>query len=428
MKWTLITIAFTLLLPSIGAQELTLGALHEEAQAADPRLRQLELEARQSELRLRNLAAERRPSLSVEGQVQYQSDVVEFPFAAPGGGGAPSPPKDTYDAYVRLEQSILDPSLRARVAAEGARAAEAQARVETALFGLRQEVNEAFFAAALLQEREAQIGAAITDLEVRLRGAHLRVAEGVALPSEPATIEAALLARRQDALQLRAQRRAALGRLAELTGRHVALDQSLPIPDLAATVAAARARLDELRERPEYEQFARARERLEAQKDLVRAQEEPRLSAYGRAGYGKPGLNFLSDDFDAYWLAGIRLQWRPFNWGATGRERRQLELQQESIAAEEETFTRALRRSLQNDLATIDHLAEVLALDERIVGLREEIDRETKARFDERVVTAAELVDKNTDVVEARLLRAAHRVELAQAHARLLTLLGLETR
>jgi hypothetical protein len=37
-------------------------------------------------------------------------------------------------------------------------------------------------------------------------------------------------------------------------------------------------------------------------------------------------------------------------------------------------------------------------------------------------------VDKQTDVLEARLLRATHRVERAQAQTRFLTVLGLEVR
>ena len=39
-----------------------------------------------------------------------------------------------------------------------------------------------------------------------------------------------------------------------------------------------------------------------------------------------------------------------------------------------------------------------------------------------------ECVDKQTDVLEARLMRATHRVERAQAQARFLTVLGLEVR
>jgi outer membrane protein TolC len=153
-----------------------------------------------------------------------------------------------------------------------------------------------------------------------------------------------------------------------------------------------------------------------------------RLSAYGRAGAGRPGLDFLSHDVNPYWLAGVRVQWNPIRWGSPAREREALALQQQAVQADEDAFARHLLRAVQQDLATLDQLEEAAPLDDRIVALRESIERETSARLGERVVTAAEYVDKQTDVLEARLLRATHRVERAQAQARLLTVLGLEVR
>jgi hypothetical protein len=42
------------------------------------------------------------------------------------------------------------------------------------------------------------------------------------------------------------------------------------------------------------------------------------------------------------------------------------------------------------------------------------------------VITSAEYVDRETDLLDARLARIAHEVELAHAQARFLTLLGVE--
>jgi len=122
------------------------------------------------------------------------------------------------------------------------------------------------------------------------------------------------------------------------------------------------------------------------------------------------------------------VQWTPIRWGVPAREREALSLQQQAVQADEDAFARLLRRTVQQDLATLDQLDEAAPLDDRIVALRESIERETSARLAERVVTAAEYVDKQTDVLEARLLRATRRVERAQAQARFLTVLGLEVR
>ncbi len=54
--------------------------------------------------------------------------------------------------------------------------------------------------------------------------------------------------------------------------------------------------------------------------------------------------------------------------------------------------------------------------------------RESAARFRESAITAAEYVDRQTDLLTARVTRGLHRVELAQARAAYLTTLGLEVR
>jgi outer membrane protein TolC len=158
------------------------------------------------------------------------------------------------------------------------------------------------------------------------------------------------------------------------------------------------------------------------------AQDKPRVAAFLRAGYGRPGLNALSDNFDTYWLGGVQFQWTPWNWGSTKRDRQVSALQREIVSAEERAFSEALQRSVEQDLAAIDRLSTAIRDDDQIIALRESVLAETRARFGEAVITSAEYVDRQTDLVGARLSRATHRVELAQARAHLLTTLGIEVR
>lgn len=409
-------------------ESLRLPDLQRQALETDARLRQLQLEEQRTALRLDNIAAERLPALAIEGQAQHQSDVPTVPSMLPGAQRPFSPPKDQYDAYLRVDQPVLDPAIEARRAVERAQLAENQARVRTTLFTIRQDVNAAFFSAALLQARTAALEAAIADLEARLDETNVRVREGAALAAEAQAIEATLLQRRQDAVELRGNRVAALARLSALTRRQISEDDELVVPDLLAAVATTRAALPEMRERPEYEQFARMRERLERQQDVVAAQDLPRLSAFARAGYARPGLTVFGDRFDAYWLAGARLSWRFWNWGSSAREQELLRVQQEILRADEAAFTDALQRSVQEDLAAIDRLQAVLVLDEQIIALRESVERTARIRLDEGVITASEYVDRTTEVLDARIQRSRHRVELAQAAARFLTAMGVEVR
>ncbi|HUR95156.1 MAG TPA: TolC family protein [Gemmatimonadales bacterium] len=406
------------------ADSLRLGDLHQQAVAGDPRQRQFGLLAKQTELRLRSLSAERLPSFSAEAHAQYQSDV----FSAPDGVSLPTPPKDTYDSRLVVEQAILDPTIGVRQKVEQAQLAESEAGLQTNLFGLREEVNQAFFGAALLAERGRIIAATIGELEKQLHESSVRVREGAALPSDTAAIQATLLERRQDQAEVEAHRGAALVRLTDLVKRPISVAEPLALPDLAGPAADARRGLDSLRVRPEFEQFARTRDVLARQRDAVSADQKPRLSAFGHAGYGRPGLNPINTSFDAYYVAGLQVRWTPWNWGRTGRERDAIALQRQIVASEEAAFASRLTRDVQNDLADIDRLETALALDDQIIALRERVEAETAIRFREGVVTASEYVDRSTDVLEARLARATHRVEQVQARARFLTALGLEIR
>lgn len=419
----------------LGAQQpapvddsLRLGVIQTDAVRRDPRARQLELLASQTELRLRTLDAERLPSLALLGLAQYQSDVTSLPIRLPDGSAPPGPAHDSYDARLDARQRLYDPTLGARRDVERAQLLESQARVRSSLFALRQSVNDAFFTAMRLGAERAELASGVTDLEAQLRVAAERVRSGAALPSESATLEAELLRRRQTLDELDANRDAALAVLADLTGRTLSASAPMALPDLGDDVARARASLGELRERPEYERFARSRELLEERRASVASRELPRLSAFGRAGYGRPGLNPLAREFDEYWLAGVQVEWSPWSWGTSGREREELALQERIVDTEEAAFTEGIRRAVATDLATIDRMERTLAADDEIIALRERILRETRLRFAEGVVTSAEYVDRETDVLAARLARAAHRVELARARARFLTSVGIEVR
>jgi outer membrane protein TolC len=406
---------------------LQLGALQQAAVEADPRFRELQLYAAQAALRVANIAAEMKPTLSVDALTQYQSDVPTPPPFLPGGQPLFEPPKGTIDAYLRLDQRVYDATIASRKAVEEARLAETQARLRTALFALRQEVNDAFFTAALLQERSQALAATVADLEARLRETTARVREGAALPADAAAVEVALLQRQQDQDSLRANRIAALKRLSSMTGRDIREGDTLVPPDLHAAVSEARQKNDS-RNRPEFVQFARTQDRLAREQDAVAQHDRPGVSAFARGGVGRPGLNFIDDQFQAYGIVGVQLHWRAWAGGTSNRDSQALALQQQIAAADEAAFAKALERATDTDATTIDRLQRAIDRDDRIVSLREQIVRTSDIRFREGVLTASEYIDRTTELLEAQYARAGHRVELAEASARFLTSLGLEVR
>lgn len=414
--------------PASTGRMFDLATLQQAALASDPRAAQVGMLSTQSDLRQRNIRAGRLPLISVEGQTQYQSHVPEAPFTTPTGGPVFAPPKATWDGFVRVEQRLFDTTIGAQGDVERAQLSEQQARIATTLFPLRQQITEAYFGALLIQARASALGAVIEDLEGRLRETQARVTEGAALPADAAAIEAAVLQRRQDELELRANRRTALARLSTLTGVAIAENDTLSVPRLDDAVVRARGNASASRARPEFALFQRTRDRIDRQRQLSVTQERPRVSTYGRVGLGRPGLNFISDEAQVYGLGGLRVQWNAWNWGVPARERAALAEQRRITEADEAAFARNLRDAIQPDEATIDRLRDTLEIDDRIITLREQVARSVDLRYREGVVTVSEYLGRVAELEQARFAKADHEVQLAQAGARLLTALGLEVR
>jgi outer membrane protein TolC len=401
--------------------------LQEAALRADPRARQRDLLRAATDLRLAVIAADRLPQLSLNGFASHQSDVTQPTLGIPGVT-IPDLPKDRWQTTLDVSQRLYDGGeVARRRELEEARHAESNAGVDVSLYQLRSEVNSAFYSAFLLEKRAAEYEALVADLDARLAAVRARVEAGTALTRDAAEIEAERVRAGLQRDEARASRRASLAILADLVGQRIDTSAVLVLPTAEperrqpqelGTVAA-------LRRRPEFEQLRRAGARLEREIAYTGAENRPKLSAFGQAGVGLPGLDGFRRSSDAFWQAGLRVEWRPWTWRSAGRTAATLRLQQDVIATEEEALGRSLARAVTVDLEEIARLEAALAEDERVVVLRTEIERQARAQYDEGAITTADYVETRTDVAEARLALERHRVELARARSNYLTTLGL---
>lgn len=418
-----------LVVPAMAQAQDTLGlpAVQEAAFRADPRGRQRELLRAATDLRQAVIGADRLPRVSVSGYASHQSDVTRPSFGVPGLV-IPELPKDRWQTTLDLEQPLYDGGdVGRRRAVEAARHAESAAAVDVALYELRSEVNAAFYAAFLLDRRAREFEALVTDLEARLAAVRARVDAGAALGRDAAEVEAELVRAQLRRDEARASRRAALAILSDLIHAPVDTGSVLLLPEGQPELSEPTepTALAALRRRPEFEQLRRSRLRLEREMEATSVENRPRLFAFGQAGVGLPGLDQFRRSSDAFWQAGVRLEWRPWTWRSAGRRAAALRLQQEVLETEESALGRRLARAVATDLEDIARLKAALGDDQRIVELRTEVERQARAQYDEGAITTPEYVEARTDVLEARLELERHRVELAQARSRYLTTLGI---
>ncbi len=418
-----------------------LGALQDAAEARDPRALGYALNDSVAALRVDNVGVDRLPAFRLGADGSYQSEVVEIPV---GGVSIEPPPKEQYEASLQTDWTIWDGgSASAREASAAASLRSEQASLRADLHDVRGQVADAYFAALTVQAQLDEVDLLVEDLETRLAEARDRAAEGAALPADTAAFRAEVLTAEQQRARLVAERRAALDVLERLTGRAIGDDALLVLPRVGERVRRITEQLgagpggmepggtpsglpDSLRVHPRFATFEAARAVQETRLALASAARAPRIAAFGRLAWGNPGYKQFSEDPHDYWRAGMQVQWQPFDWGRAGRESEEARVQQRILDTREAAFADALLRAVAGPRRRIAFLESTLTTDVEIIALREVVEAQARARWDERAIPASQYTDARTDVLAARLALARHRIELVREQVRTLTILGME--
>ena len=413
--------------PARAQDTLSVERLQEAALKNDPRVRQRDLLRAATDLRLAVIGSDRLPRVTFNGQATHQSDVTRPTFNVPNIA-VPDFPKDRWQTTLDVEQQLYDGGdVARRRDLEQARHAESAAELDVALYELRSDVNSAFYSAFLFQKRAAEYDALVTDLDARLAAVRARVEAGTALTRDAAQIEAERVRAGLQGDEARASRRASLATLGDLVGHSIDTSAviALPADEPELSHPASLDTVAALRRRPEFDQLRQSRAVLEKEVAAISVENRPRIVAFGQAGVGLPGLDQFRTSSDAFWQAGIKVEWRPWTWRSAGRTAESYRIQQSIVTTEEQALGRKLARAVVTNLEDIGRLKAALTDDERIVKLRTEVERQARAQYDEGAITTEDYVETRTDVLEARLTLERHRVELAQARSSYLTTLGL---
>jgi len=176
--------------------------------------------------------------------------------------------------------------------------------------------------------------------------------------------------------------------------------------------------------RPELKLFDLQKDRLSGMDKLTETKTKPRLLGFGTLGYGRPGLNMLSNDFKGYAMVGAKLSWNVWNWNQTNNERQVFGVQKSIIETQKESFNQNLKIALQNNQSEINKYQSLIDTDNHIIQLRNEITLSAASQLDNGVITSTEYLTEVNAELAARLNLKTHQVKLTQAKIDYLITLG----
>ena len=398
---------------------LTLPQCHMLASEYAPRAKdKLEITSI-TDLKIQNAVTGWYPELNLNGKFSYQSDVVEVALVDPSiPVEFPVVPYDQYSLNLDIRQTVYDGGMTRRMKSyEDALSASELQQVEVDIYKLKEQVNAIFFSVLILQENRKNMELTMENLMEQESTVQSGLEHGILLESDLRVLQLEKLRLRQSLVELDAEQEALIKMLGTLIGTELSDDVLLQKPSLEPF---------EKKEgiRPEYKWFDLQSLTLDSGKDLAKSKRMPRIFAFGQAGYGKPGYNMLSGDWDLYYMVGAGIKWNIWDWNISKRERMILEHKQNSIKNRQATFEQALALQLHREASKIQQYEKTITIDKKMLELQKDITMEAASKMKNGTITMSDyLLELNKENM-ARIRVDTDRILLSRAKANYMTLKG----
>jgi len=145
--------------------------------------------------------------------------------------------------------------------------------------------------------------------------------------------------------------------------------------------------------------------------EILSKQTSPKLFAFGQLGYGKPGLNMLSNNNSSYYLVGVKMTWNIFDWGKSRKEEEIAQINTASLDNEKAQFIQNIILLKNEILANISKIDKQIENDLEIIKLREKILLATYSKLTNGTAKAVDYLNDLSAKTQAIIDYEKHTIE-----------------
>lgn len=416
MKKTSFILLFIVFCLDVKAQSISLLQCYELAEQHYPLARQKDLIVQAKMYSIENAQKGYLPQLNILGQATYQSEVTGIPVSFPGVD-IPKLSKDQYKIYGEISQTLYDGGIiRNQKALHEANAAMEEQNVTVELYKLRERINQLYFGILLINKQLGLTELRKNDIQSGLDRTNGAISNGIAFKSNADVLKAELLLTDQTTIEQKALQKAYLDMLGLFIDQALNANTILeepPVPDQNGTMM-----------RPELAGFDYRKRVIDINEQMLTAINQPKISLFVQGGYGKPGLNFLKNEFVFYGVGGVRFSWLLTNFYTNKTDKLIFENNRRSVDIQKESFLFNTNISGTQDQSEIAKLKELISTDDAIITLRTNVKNTSGAQLENGVKMPADYVRDVNLESQARQNLVIHQVQLLYAQYRLKTTLG----
>lgn len=403
-------LSFALLLgATLTSAQLTLDACQRQAQANYPQVRQYGLIEKSREYDLSNAGKGYLPQFSLSGKATYQSDITKLPVEIPGID-VKTAPKDQYQVMLEVQQTIWDGGdIHARKRMTHAASDVEMGKQEVDMYALNDRINQIFFGILLLDEQLKQNQLLLDELARTHQQVSNYIANGIASQSDLDAVSVEQLNTKQRRIELETSRHAYLNMLSAFIGKGVSAEAILSKPVLEEEASSVESGMNN---RPELRWFDAQGEQLRVQESTLNTRLMPRFGLFVQGAYGNPGLNMLRDEFNTYYIAGVRMSWNFGSLYTLKNDRRRIDNIRQQIETSRDVFLFNTRLQATQQDASVVSMRRQMKGDDEIIRLRENIRRAAEAKVENGTLTVTDMLREITNESMAKQTKALHEIQL----------------
>jgi outer membrane protein TolC len=413
-----LTLCFPVWMVAQEIRQLDLQQAYELSQKNYPAIRQKDLVKQTADINIDNLRKGFLPQLTLSGQATYQSDVTKVPVTIPGFT-IESPSKDQYKLLADVSQLIYDGgTTKQQKVLQQLNASVEDQKIEVELYKVKERINQLYLGILFLDEQLKQVELVKADIQTGIKRIDAQVQNGTAFRSNLNMLKAESLKIEQRAIEIKTSRKGLVDALSLFIGQPLPENVTLQKP-VSTPVA-----IDSEITRPEIKLFNEQVKLIGQQDRLIVAKNLPKASVFAQGGYGRPGLNMLENEFDFYYIGGVRLNWSLGGLYTKKKEKELVAINKKIVDIQKETFLLNTNTQLKQQQAEIDKLLKLIASDGEIIALRESVKDAAKAQLENGVITAGDYLEEVNAEDQARQSLIMHQVQLLQAQINYKTISG----
>lgn len=344
------------------------------------------------------------PILQASAQATYQSEVTKI-----GLPGIAPIDKDQYAMGVSLSQTLFDggeTSAQRNLNQIQGKVQLQQNQVD--LYAVKERVNQLFFQVLLLKEGLKIDLATQKQLNARLEAKEGALKFGAAQEADVNALKAEVLKAQQQITILQNDQEAVLTQLRYFTGLVFKNDQQF---SLAEAYIIPTTYFDK---RPENLLFDLSKQTILHQQKVKDTQLLPKISLFGMANYGRPGYNFLNNNFRDYGLVGAKITWNISSFYRHQADKKINELQLRNVAVQQSVFELNQQAQFSIQQQNIKKLNELLSQDQEIIDLKIKVSKASEAKLDNGTETVSDYISDIQSEQQARLAKVLHQIQRYQ--------------